>query len=794
MRYYFLLLIPFMSFSQVQITGVVKIENENTVEFANVVITNRSNEFVTGGITDEKGRFNVFVEKGEYSISISYLGHTTWSKLIVVEEAIDLKTILLTSDTELDEVFLTSKKKVFEKEVDRLVFNVSESVGLSGGDAMDALRITPRVRIENGEISMIGKDNLRVMVDDKILQISGESLANYLNSIAVEDIQKIEVISTPPSKYSAEGNSGLINIVFKKGKKNLWSSSIRGAYKQYTYPVGTLGANFNYNKNKLSITNSISYSNGSKVITDNKKVNFTEQTWSGDAPRKYFYKPVLSGRVSVDYQISEKLSIGTQYLGEYDRIEAKEKDDTEVINVIAKTVDSIVRTRAFSNNTSPTHSFNIFSEYKLDSLNKKISFNLDYFTFKNNKKRNFTSGNYFPDGMITPQSFNAGENYGKQKIENYAAKLDVEMPLKIMNLDFGGRFTSTKTNNSLTFYDLTTGNPVLDMNQSNEFDFKENTGALYISANKSFGKKWEVQMGLRLESTQTTGISLQLNQKNENDYTRLFPTAYVVYNPNDKNNISISYSSRIRRPSFEFLNPFRIVENQYTLIEGNPFLQPSFSDNIEFSYTRNNKWVNTLYYSKTTNGFTQVTLSDVNTSIQQITPVNYYDAHYYGLTESYSYTPFSWWDNYTSLDLYYGKNESRLRNIDVNSWEYGAYFSTSNTWTLNTNKTIFLNANYSLMFPTSGEIYSTKQYNTLDVSLKFSLAKKKLQVALVGNDLFGSYRPQYKERSNDVTIEYNSYYDNRNFRLSLLYKFGNAKIKGKNRKFGNKEEKKRVSN
>ncbi len=797
MKYcYLLVLLPVLSFSQIQITGTVKNDiDKSIIEFANVLLMNSEEEYVTGGITDENGNFEIAVDKGNYIIQVSFLGYADWSKNITVGKDMDLGLISLTrKEDELEQVTITAKKKIFEKKVDRLVFNVAESPSLTGGNAMDALQIAPRVRIEGDKISMIGKDNMRVMIDGKILQITGDNLSTYLNSIATDDIKKIEIITTPPAMYSAEGNSGLINIVYKKGRKNSWNSTVRGVYRQYTFPMGGLGFNFNYNKNKLSIANNLSFTHGSKVITDASTVFYENQTWASNAPRRVFYKPVLSGKISLDYQLSKSVSIGTQYLGEYNKLRITERDDTRIINTASQAIDSLVKTTANSLDESPSHSFNTYAEFRLDSLSKTIKLNFDYFTYQNDKERNYTSGNYTASNNLLADSFNAGHNFGNQKIQNYSGKIDVVLPLKKVDLNFGSRVSLTKTDNDIRFYNLTSGVAILDSNQSNQFDFEENTQAIYFSASKSFGEQWEAQVGLRYENTQTTGISVQLNQKNENDYDRIFPTVYVSYTPNDKNNVSLSYSSRIRRPSFEFLNPFRIIENQYMFVEGNPFLEPSFSDNVELSHTYAGKWVNGVYYSKTTNGFSQVLLSDPNTNIQQIIPLNYYDSHSYGFMDSYSFSPFSWWDSYTSLDVFYSNSSSRLANVGINEWELGAYFSTNNTWTLNKNKTVFLSTNFALLFPTSGQLFSTKQNNSLDIALKFSLMDKKLQIALSGNDVFSSYRPQYKEVTNGINIEYNNYYDNRNFRFSMSYKFGNSKIRTKRRKFGNQAEKRRVSN
>jgi hypothetical protein len=154
-------------------------------------------------------------------------------------------------EKQIQEVEIQAKKKLVERKIDRLVFNVENSISAIGGDALDALKITPGLRVHNDKISMIGKSGMSVMVDDKLIQLSGEDLINYLKTISSDNIKSIEVITTPPAKYDAEGNSGIVNIKLKKTKPNQWSASFKSSYIQSTYPKGSVGGNFNYKKNKF---------------------------------------------------------------------------------------------------------------------------------------------------------------------------------------------------------------------------------------------------------------------------------------------------------------------------------------------------------------------------------------------------------------------------------------------------------------------------------------------------------------------------------------------------------------
>ena len=198
----------------------------------------------------------------------------------------------------------------------------------------------------------------------------------------------------------------------------------------------------------------------------------------------------------------------------------------------------------------------------------------------------------------------------------------MEHPTKWATLNYGGRISMVESNNVSNYYDVIDNTEFLNETFSNQFNYKENTQAAYFSASKEFLSKWESKIGLRYEFTQTTGFSKTTNQINEENYSKIFPTFYISYSANDNHTFSIDYSKRIGRPSYHFLNPFRIVSNPYVYTEGNPFLQPSFSDNVEFGYSYKDKFMTNISYYKISNGFFQVAINDIETNIQQIIPLN----------------------------------------------------------------------------------------------------------------------------------------------------------------------------
>ena len=181
-------------------------------------------------------------------------------------------------ETQIQEVEILAKKKLIERKVDRLVFNVENSISATGGDALDALKVTPGLKVQNDQISMIGKGNMLVLINDRPTQLSGDDLISYLKTLKSDEIKKIEVITNPPSKYTAEGNSGVLNIITKNAKKNTWNSTIRSVYQQATYATGSIGGNFNLQKNKLTFSSSINYLNGSNAPVETNNIFYHPDT------------------------------------------------------------------------------------------------------------------------------------------------------------------------------------------------------------------------------------------------------------------------------------------------------------------------------------------------------------------------------------------------------------------------------------------------------------------------------------------------------------------------------------
>lgn len=784
----FLLTLPSLLISQVNIKGKIT-DQSQPVAWANVVLTNLNDDIITGSITDDYGVFNLETEPGTYKLTISFIGYNNFEKEIVLKDNLDLGTIVLKADNTLDEIVITHQKKLFEQKPDRIIFNVENSVTAIGGDALDALRIAPGLRIQNNSISLLGRGESRVMINGRLLQLSADDLTSYLNSISASDIKKIEVITTPPARYEAAGNGGLINIILKKGQLNSWKNTISLVDNINTYNFATLRNSLLYNKGKLSLSLNVNGAKGNFRNTESFQVYYPNSTWDIDINSKE-REDNLSAQFLLDYDITENTTIGIQYLGNTKTPDITDKSISRIFNQ-SSTLDSLLINNGSNHAKVNSHLINLHANTKLDSLGKSISFDVDYFTYDSNQNRNFITNSFTPNNDF--QNINAAANsLTDQNIENFSVKTDVEHPTKFINLSYGAKISSIKNNSGIQFFNAITGTPVLDLNISNTFKYEENNQAIYVSGLKKINEKWDIQLGLRLESTKTKGFSVELNETNTNSYSKLFPSLYASYKKNENNSFAISYGKRIERPRFSDLNPFRSVVSSNTFSVGNPFLRPSFVDSFEFKHTYKNKYTTNAFLSIRNDGSSIIFTSDIENSTQIVTRSNFFKQYRYGIGESFLFNKFSWWQSQNSLNIIGSKTEF---NMDIGAKpQNGIMFSanSSNKITLNKSTKLQIDAFYDSPFKTG--LFSVGEMYSLDLGISKQFLNKDLQVALLIRDIFNtSSLNNFESTVNGVKQVYGQNDNNRFIRLSASYSFGNKKLNEKRRSFGNEEERRRAN-
>jgi hypothetical protein len=762
------------------------------VNFADVYLSVKDS-VVKFDVTRSDGSFTLHAPQGSYGFLVKQLGDTLYFQHLDLNGNVDMGVLQIKTSGELQTVNITAQKPLIERKVDRLVFNVENSVAATGGDALDALKVTPGVQVQNDQISMIGKSGLAVMINDRILNLSGDDLINYLKSIKSDDIQSIEVITTPPAKYDAEGNSGIINIKLKKAAPNSWSATLFGSYTQFKYANINEGASFRYNKNKLSFYANVSHNNGvAGYKTSNNIIHYPDTLYNSTTNGKSNFGKNISANAGVDYDFSKKLSMGAQYIYTHNETMVSAPNNTYLYSPY-NTPSSLIQT--LSNDTSKTNgnNFNFHTLYQLDTLGRKIELNFDYFDYNTDIDNIFNTNEYADFIDLVAGSYDAANNGSTQGITNYSVKIDVTHPLKWLDLSYGGKLSFTKNNSSIYYYDLTTGVPVFQQDRSDNYTYNENLQALYASANKKMGK-WQVQVGLRMEKTEAKGISPTLAETYRYNYLKLFPTAYLLYKLNNKNSFSINYSERVNRPAFYAMDPFISYVNPYSTTQGNPFLQPAYTHNLELDYTYGNNWNSSLYFSRSLSMQTQVqyiSTGNINTAVKWENGYNETDL---GLSESYTFKKWKWLESVNTGVLSYYKITSLIPQYTPGSG-ITAELETENNFVLNEAKTFSLSVDYWYAFPQYFRgVFKMHHLSDLSLGAKALFLKKKLTAAIYSDDVLRIMNIHLSTNFSGIQSFMNMYEYRQSVRLSLSYTFGNSHISGKRVNSGNAEERQRAGN
>ena len=690
----------------------------------------------------------------------------------------------------LEGVTVTAHKRIFTQKPDRLIFNVENSIVSSGGNALAALKITPGIKVQNEQITMIGKNEMTVMVDERPVKLSGESLINFLRGISSTTIKSIEVISTPPAKYKAQGNSGLVNIILKKAKVGTWSLILRNTYQQATYGDNKSGADFNLRKKKLSISSNISTASGKDRYVMDQFTYYPVETWHLSAPLKRSYN-FMNVNFGVDYDASRTLTIGMNYLGHKTNNPFRQyKFNTEIMDA-NNNMSSYMETFNDKIHKGYTHVLNVHGIVRLDSLGKKIKIDLDYLRNTNKDSTSDYGASYFPDREQIAGSYYANISRNKSEVSNYAAKVDVELPLRWINLNFGGQLDFTTNSNDYTFYDNLSGSQIVDNSQSNYFKYKENIAALYLSASKSLSKRLSMQFGIRVEQTYTEGRSLTIDQGNKHHYLNAFPSAYVLYKLSDIKSLSLSYSRRINRPYFYDMNPFKTYTSQYDYSVGNTSLKPSYSDNLDLMLS-SGIFVHKVWYSHVSDDYAIYPTIDPTTKIIKRSPSNFINYYSVGMSESYTFNKWWWWNSYNNVTFYYIHKRAILSEAPPMIDRITGNFMTQNDFLLNKKKTWILNFGFYYELPYISSYSKVASNYYFYMGVRTNLLENRLSLSLNVNDIFKTYRMCETMTSNDVRYKYDNRSDTRYLQFSVSYKIGNSSIRGRRHATANENIRRRI--
>lgn len=766
----------------------------------------KDSSIVKIALSNKDGNFEIEkIANAKYLVAVQSVGYKKFYseafELTAAKNEITLKAIVLAAlDKQLSDVVVTSKKPLVEIKLDKTIVNVEASVTNVGSTALEVLEKSPGITVDkDGNISLKGKSGVVVLVDGKPSYLGAADLANMLRSMTSNQLDQIEIMTNPPAKYDASGNAGVINIKTKKTKLKGLNGSLTVGYGQGVFPKTNQSVNMNYRDGKWNLFGNYSYNHreGFQELTlERKFINSSKQLVS------IFNQNSLmtdernghSAKFGVDFFATKNTTYGFVVNGFTNHTARTGNSDTRIYdatnNLKNITVADIPSAQNFKNLST---NFNF--RHQFDSLGKEITVDVDYAGY-DSKNHGQLINSYF-DKNRNPVLPGDTLNSNLPTIINiYSAKSDFTLPLKKgAKIEAGFKLSYVETDNNAKYDSVINNQEKPDYNRSNHFIYKENINAAYVSYSKQLNKKWSVQLGLRLENTHAKGDQLAKvligNATFDTTYTQLFPTAYISYTLNDKNQFSLNYGRRINRPDYESLNPFVEYLDKYTFEQGNPGLKPQFSDNIELSHLFMGGAISTtLNYTKVNNIIQQVIEQRTATNETFVKQANIATLDQFGIAISGQAPITKWWN----LNLYTNLLSNRFRGLVNNA----LVDLSSPMFMLNGSNSFKLgkgwNAELSGFYRTGGleGVMYIQPLGQISAGISKSVLKNKGSIRLNVRDIFWLQQPSGYAKYDDIDLTFKNRNDNRVVNISFTYRFSKGKVGNTQRKRSSVDEASRV--
>jgi len=808
-RYFILLFILLSwlnSFSQVQqnqtqIKGYIFNPEKTPAMFSTAILLNQDSVIVKGLLTGEDGAF-VFdnLNAGKYLVKVTNIEFKTYvSKPILLKknDKIVLDSIILaTNSFKLNAVEIVGRKALVEVHADKMVFNVASSVNASGNNGLELLSKSPGVVVDmDNNIILQGKSGVQIFIDGRPSRLSGKDLTNFLESIRSDNIESIEIITNPSSKYDAEGTGGIINIKLKKSTSQGFNGNVIGNYSKGVLPRANVGTTLNYSGKKINLFTTLNYSDDKfleKIDESSYQSGFLiDKNSRGENRRKSFN---FSG--GMDYAINSKNSISLDGRAFINRGNREVVSSTGIYDSLYLDEGEILEAEVLEEVPSENYNFNFNYRYIIDSTSSlSAEFSLGKYTSKSNT---FQPNNYYDSSGDTLLRTVNNQYETSTDINLWSVMVDYEKKFKKFTLSSGAKYSYITTDNQLAFYTIEDEVPELDITRSNSFTYLEKVAALYAILNANLSDRISVNAGLRMESTSSLGsleseISTKDNEVNRN-YTDLFPNVSISYNDKKNSVLSASIGRRITRPNYKDLNPFESRLSELSAWKGNPFLNPNYITNYQLTYSFKRKLVISNTYSVTRDFFANVfEISDETGST--LSPQNMQRAITNGLSVSYPQKVTKWWDLTAFLVYNYSTFNGEIGTtiIDLQANIYN--FRLQNSLRLPGKVTMELTYFYSSPWIWGGTVNVDGGY-AINFGIKKDFFEKKLLLQVTGNDILRG-RTDYYYHSNygGRQIEGVITFDNRRFGINVTYNFGNQKAKAtKKRKSAIDDDLNRISN
>lgn len=666
-----------------KVSGLVTDDLQKPLQSVSVsLLKSKDSSLVKLAVTDKNGKYEFEnIVEGKFLLFVSSVGYKKNYgqpfEISTANSTIKAEAIKLSGDSKgIDAVTVTSKKPFIETKIDKTIVNVEASPTSAGATALEVLEKSPGITVDNdGNISLRGKQGVIVMMDGKQTFLSATDLANLLRNTPASALEQIEIMTNPSSKYDAAGNSGIINIKTKKGKNNGFNGSIMtgittSIFKPeealYFIPKSQNSFNFNWRKNKINFFGNYNpnffrgrnyLSLDSKFLDDNKNVtgyNFTETRfkfgnnnhtlklgldWYAD--KKNIFGIVISGFTFKGHPTPTSIANLTDANG---NLESR----------LASYIDNDLKFQNATLNLNWKHTF--------DSTGRELTADFDYVVYGN-----------VSDMLLETDFYNSSlQKIGESSLKGhlpadiniYTFKSDYTHPLKKGRIETGVKFSYVKNDNLVDYQRLINNEWITDQIRSNHFIYDESINAAYVNYSREI-KKWTVQAGLRMENMIAHGDQVVTKQTFKRDTTNLFPTAFISYKADKKNTITVAYGRRITRPNYQDLNPFTYFLDTLTYRQGNIFLRPQYTHNIDITHSFMGKFITTLNFNTTDDIISQIVKPEANSKIRFLTVDNVASFTNLGISVNTPLTVAKWWNLNLFTNVYNNRYKGVYDTFDI---------------------------------------------------------------------------------------------------------------------------------
>lgn len=805
------------------ITGkVIDNELEVPLEYATISVQDVNDPSnINGGVTNTNGEFSVEVEEGTYNILVEFISYETKEfNNRQINKDLNLGTIKLGLGSEnLDEVVVRAETTQVDIRLDKKIYNIGKDLTTAGGTVSDALNNVPSISVDiEGGISLRGNENVRILINGKPSAMAGFGNTDVLSQLPAEAIERVEVITSPSARYDAEGTAGIINIILRK-KETLGfngSVTVNGGIPENA----SISTNLNYRTDKYNLFTTTGY-------------RYSESPGYAFFDTRYFdpRADVLLDSISYDRNIEDRdydrinrgfnTNVGLEYyLSDMSSITGAifyrlgdDRDVTNNLNDYLLGNTKLLGTNRMEVENEEDQSYQLSLNYIKKFDNKGHQLTAD-FQFENDSE----TQDAFIEEITTYNNTNNNDidipsesTITKEDQKEYLIQADYVLPIgeeSQFEAGYRGNFE-----NEVTDYKLFQQNDqdefVINESQTNIFDYSENVQALYTQYGTKFGD-FSFLLGLRLENTNLKGkidselteaelqeeFSFPIDTDFDNNYLGLFPTVNLIYELGEDENITLGYNRRINRPRGWYINPFPSRSSRNNIFQGNPNLNPAFSNAFDLGYLK--KWekltfTSSVYYQRETDAFQRVQeeVFISGPSGQQIEvirsiPFNLATNDRMGGEVGFLYNPADWLRLNGSVNVFRFKLDGEFNGTDYsqdNSSWFGR-FSSKVTLPLK----IDWQTNLFYRGP-SDEIQGT-QDGILNVDLAFSkeILNEKATLSLNVRDIFNG-----RKRTSFTTTEFFEqdsefqWRQGQSVNVSFIYRFNQQKQRQNRRENGNED-------